>query len=48
MRLGDALDLRMEWLVAEADPYHSDVGAIATLLPSATKEQLERVLAANT
>ena len=45
MRLGDALDLRMEWLVAEADPYHSDVGTITTLLPSATKEQLQRVLA---
>lgn len=45
MRLSDALDLRMEWLVAEADPYHSEVGAIATLLPSATKEQLERILA---
>lgn len=45
LRLGDALDLRMEWLVAEADPYHSEAGTITTLLPSATKEQLERVLA---
>ncbi len=45
MRLGDALGLRIEWLVAEADPWHSDVGTITTLLPSATKHQLERILA---
>lgn len=45
MYLAQALDLRMEWLVAEDDPWHSEVGTIHTLLPSATKEQLERVLA---
>ena len=44
MRLGEALDLRMEWLVAEDDPWHSDVGIISTLLPTATKEQLQRVI----
>jgi XRE family aerobic/anaerobic benzoate catabolism transcriptional regulator len=45
MYLAQALDLRMEWLVAEDDPWHSEVGSIHTLLPSATKEQLDRVLA---
>ncbi|MGI9476593.1 MAG: shikimate kinase, partial [Hyphomicrobiaceae bacterium] len=45
MRLGDALDLRIDWLVAAEDPWQSPVGAIATLLPTASAEQLERVLA---
>ena len=45
MYLAEALDLRMEWLVADEDPWHSEVGSIQTLLPSATKEQLGRVLA---
>lgn len=45
MRLGDALDLRIDWLVAAEDPWQSPVGAITTLLPSASAEQLERVLA---
>ena len=45
MNPAQALDLRMEWLVAEDDPWHSEVGSIHALLPSATKEQLERVLA---
>ena len=45
MRLGDALDLRIDWLVATEDPWRSPIGAITTLLPSASAEQLERVLA---
>lgn len=45
MYLAEALDLRMEWLVSDEDPWHSEAGSIHTLLPSATKEQLERVLA---
>lgn len=45
LRLADALNLRIEWLVAEEDPWNSSVGAIATLLPLATSDQLERVLA---
>ena len=44
MNLAKALDLRMEWLVAEHDPWHSEVGTITRLLPTATKEQLKRLL----
>jgi XRE family transcriptional regulator, aerobic/anaerobic benzoate catabolism transcriptional regulator len=44
MYLADALGLRIEWLVAEADPWESEVGAITMLLPTATRDQLERVL----
>ncbi|MFY0614691.1 MAG: helix-turn-helix transcriptional regulator [Hyphomicrobiaceae bacterium] len=45
MRLGDALGLRIDWLVAAEDPWHSPIGAITTLLSSASAEQVQRVLA---
>ncbi len=45
MNIADALGLRMEWLVSDEDPWHTEVGSIQALLPRATKEQLARVLA---
>lgn len=44
MRIADALDMQIEWLIAARDPRQADIGEIATLLASATKEQLTRVL----
>jgi XRE family aerobic/anaerobic benzoate catabolism transcriptional regulator len=44
LRVADALDFRIEWLVAEDDPWTSDVVMISSLLRSATRAQRERVL----
>jgi XRE family transcriptional regulator, aerobic/anaerobic benzoate catabolism transcriptional regulator len=44
LRVADALDFRIEWLVAEDDPWTSDVVLISSLLRSATVAQRERVL----
>lgn len=44
LRVADALDFRIEWLVAEDDPWTSDVIMISSLLRSATRTQRERVL----
>jgi XRE family aerobic/anaerobic benzoate catabolism transcriptional regulator len=41
LRVADALDFRLEWLVAEEDPWTSE---IASLLRSATRLQRDRVL----
>ncbi len=45
LNLAEALGLRIEWLVAEHDPWRSDVGAISLLLPSATSAQMRQILA---
>jgi XRE family transcriptional regulator, aerobic/anaerobic benzoate catabolism transcriptional regulator len=44
LRVADALDFRIEWLVAEDDPWTSDAVMISSLLRSATRAQRERVL----
>lgn len=44
LRVADALDFRIEWLVAEEDPWTSDVVMLSSLLRSATRAQRERVL----
>ncbi len=44
LRVADALDFRIEWLVAEDDPWTSDLVMISALLRSATRAQRERVL----
>ena len=44
LRLAEALDFRIEWLIAEHDPWHSDIGTIATLLPRASRQQLAQVI----
>jgi XRE family transcriptional regulator, aerobic/anaerobic benzoate catabolism transcriptional regulator len=44
LRVADALDFRIEWLVAEDDPWTSDVVMISSLLRGATRTQRERVL----
>jgi XRE family aerobic/anaerobic benzoate catabolism transcriptional regulator len=44
LRIADALDFRIEWLVAEDDPWTSDVVMISSLLRSATRAQRERVM----
>ena len=44
LRVADALDFRIEWLVAEDDPWTSDVVLVSSLLRSATRAQRERVL----
>jgi XRE family aerobic/anaerobic benzoate catabolism transcriptional regulator len=44
LRIADALDFRIEWLVAEDDPWTSDVVMISSLLRSATRAQRERIL----
>jgi XRE family aerobic/anaerobic benzoate catabolism transcriptional regulator len=44
LRIAEALELRIEWLLAEEDPWSSEVAAIANLLRSATKQQRETVL----
>ncbi len=44
LRVADALDFRIEWLLADEDPWTSEVVMISALLRSATKSQRERVL----
>jgi XRE family transcriptional regulator, aerobic/anaerobic benzoate catabolism transcriptional regulator len=44
LRVADALDFRIEWLVAEEDPWTSDIVMISSLLRSSTRTQRERVL----
>jgi XRE family aerobic/anaerobic benzoate catabolism transcriptional regulator len=44
LRVADALDFRIEWLVAEDDPWTSDVVMFSSLLRTATRSQRERVL----
>lgn len=44
LRIAEALDFRIEWLLAEEDPWTSDTAMIASLLRSATRSQRERVL----
>ena len=44
LRVADALDFRIEWLVAEDDPWTSDVVMISSLLRGATRVQRDRVL----
>ncbi|WP_169545590.1 helix-turn-helix transcriptional regulator [Sneathiella aquimaris] len=43
-RVADALDYKIEWLVGEEDPYHSEIIPILSLLQQSTKEQRNRVL----
>lgn len=44
LRVADALDFRIEWLVAEDDPWASDIVVMSSLWRSATQGQRERVL----
>lgn len=44
LRVADAIDFRIEWLVAEEDPWTSEVVMISSLLRSATRAQRERIL----
>jgi XRE family transcriptional regulator, aerobic/anaerobic benzoate catabolism transcriptional regulator len=44
LRIADALDFRIEWLLAEEDPWTSDIVMISSLLRSSTRTQRERVL----
>jgi XRE family transcriptional regulator, aerobic/anaerobic benzoate catabolism transcriptional regulator len=44
LRVADALDFRIEWLVAEDDPWTSDAVMVSSLLRTATRAQRERVL----
>ncbi len=44
LRIANALDFRIEWLVAEEDPWNSELASISSLFRSATKKQRERVL----
>lgn len=44
LRIAEALDFRIEWLLAEEDPWNSEVAAIANLLRGATKQQRATVL----
>jgi XRE family aerobic/anaerobic benzoate catabolism transcriptional regulator len=44
LRIADALDFRIEWLVAEEDPWTSEIVMITSLLRSATTAQRERIL----
>jgi len=44
LRVALALDFRIEWLVAEEDPWTSDVVLMSSLLRTATRSQRERVL----
>jgi XRE family transcriptional regulator, aerobic/anaerobic benzoate catabolism transcriptional regulator len=43
-RIAGALDLRIEWLLAEEDPWTSETAAISSLLRSATRSQRERIM----
>src|SRR5215469_16767330 len=44
LRIAGALAFRLEWLVAEEDPWTSEIVLISSLLRSATRLQRERVL----
>ena len=44
LRIAHALDFRIEWLIAEEDPWTSEIVMISSLLRSATRGQRERVL----
>jgi XRE family aerobic/anaerobic benzoate catabolism transcriptional regulator len=44
LRVADALDFRIEWLVGEDDPWTSDIVLITSLLRGATRAQRKRVL----
>jgi XRE family aerobic/anaerobic benzoate catabolism transcriptional regulator len=44
LKIAGALDFRLEWLVAEEDPWTSEIVLISSLLRSATRMQRERVL----
>ncbi len=44
LRIADALDFRIEWLVAAEDPWTSDVVMMTALMRGATRAQRERVL----
>ena len=44
LRIAEALDSRIEWLLAEEDPWNSEVAAIANLLRGATDRQRAAVL----
>jgi XRE family aerobic/anaerobic benzoate catabolism transcriptional regulator len=44
LRIAGALDFRIEWLLAEEDPWTSEIVLISSLLRSATRTQRERVL----
>jgi XRE family aerobic/anaerobic benzoate catabolism transcriptional regulator len=44
LRVADALNFHIEWLVAEEDPWTSDAVVISSLLRSATRAQRARVL----
>jgi XRE family aerobic/anaerobic benzoate catabolism transcriptional regulator len=43
LRIARALDFRIEWLIADEDPWTSEIVIISSLLRSATREQRERV-----
>jgi XRE family aerobic/anaerobic benzoate catabolism transcriptional regulator len=43
LRIADALDFRIEWLVGEDDPWTSEIVSITSLLRSATQAQRERI-----
>src|SRR5262249_32768864 len=43
LRIADALDFRIEWLVSEDDPWTSDIVSITSLLRTATQSQRERI-----
>jgi XRE family aerobic/anaerobic benzoate catabolism transcriptional regulator len=43
LRIAEALDFRIEWLVGEDDPWTSEIVSITSLLRSATRAQRERV-----
>jgi XRE family aerobic/anaerobic benzoate catabolism transcriptional regulator len=44
LRVADSLNLRIEWLVGEDDPWTSEIAMISSLLRGATSSQRERVL----
>ena len=44
LRIAHALDFRIEWLVAEEDPWTSEIVLISSLLRTATRAERERVL----
>jgi len=44
LRIGDALDFSIEWLVAPEDPWNSEAAMARYLLTTATKDQRRKVL----
>ncbi len=44
LKIAEALNVGIEWLVAKEDPWHSDFGLFSFLIRGATKEQRRRVL----